>query len=247
MAPKKMTETTEPDGEQPVAKATPKPKAAPAPQMTDDQLLQLAVSTDFQEQVSGSSSDTMDDIIRRMQALAINYNKNMKIAKGYARDLTKEDRQIASKARAKAKIEEKKLKGAEDRATEIELSVEIVGEDGVKFRVKVLRGATAGTLRLIIGQRLGLSRAKSLKLDLYDANGIELTSSPRKTLAKLDVEDGDVISVRLVQPTHQFNQDDDNESVATTSISQETIDTMLARDLEEGSDDEMDGEPELEQ
>ena len=54
----------------------------------------------------------MEDIIKRMQSLAINYNKNLKFAKSYIKDINKEDRQQLAKAKAKAKVEEKKVENA---------------------------------------------------------------------------------------------------------------------------------------
>ena len=92
MAPKKMVDAGDEQQQQ-------------STQMTDDQLLQLAVATDFQDKVAGSSSDNMEDIIKRMQSLAINYNKNLKFAKSYIKDINKEDRQQLAKAKGKAKVE----------------------------------------------------------------------------------------------------------------------------------------------
>lgn len=90
----------------------PEMQATPATQMSDDQLLQLAVSSDFQEKVGGSSSDSIEDIWNRMRNLAINYSKNLKFAKGYIKDINKEDRQQVAKAKTKAKIEAKKVENA---------------------------------------------------------------------------------------------------------------------------------------
>lgn len=231
------------------SKAVAKPKAAPAPapqpvdQMTDDQLVQLCVSTQFQEQIAGTSTDTMDDIIQRMQALAIKYNENMKYAKGYVKELTKAGRQEISKAKAKAKNEAKKIEGARLRNENITLIIVFVPNTaGIPFRLTTVRSTTVGTLRLMIGQHLAMSRMKSMKIELL--HGTEnISAAPRKTLLKLEIGDQDTITVRLNAPETEWHPADDDSETATT-ITQETVDAMLARDLEEFTEDESEQEME---
>eukprot|EP00434_Breviolum_minutum_P024022 symbB.v1.2.021199.t1/scaffold1820.1/size101099/1 len=235
------------------SKAVAKPKAAPAPapqpvgQMSDEQLVQLGISTQFQEQIAGSSTDTMGDLIQRMQALSVKYQESIKYAKGYYKELSKAGRQEASKAKAKERNEAKKIEGARLRNENITLIIVFVPNTaGTPFRLTTVRSTTVGTLRLMIGQHLAMSRVKSMKLELLHGTEI-ITEAPRKTLLKLEIGDQDTITVRLNAPETEWHPADDDDSETATTITQETVDAMLARDLEEFTEDESEQEMEVEE
>ena len=93
------------------------------------------------------------------------------------------------------------------------------------YNLRVMRGAAVGTLRLMLGQFMGMGRTKAMHIQItYGATII--TSSRRQTIAKVNVPEGGAINFTSSEAVH------DGDDVS--SVSQEVVDTMLARDLAEG-------------
>ena len=169
-------------------------------------------------------STSVKSLVEKTKEVVKKYNNKDKVV------LTPEERVQERIAKAKARALEKQEEGARLRSEKIVLTL-TNGTD--TYTITVVRGTTVGTLRLMLGQQMGIGRTKALRLSLTRGATI-ITSSPRKTLLRLNIQSGETIYFSVTQTGEP---DDD-----TTVVSQDTVDVMVARDIiedEEDSNDDM--------
>lgn len=203
------------------------------PDVSSDEMIARLIAEMENLNVSEAAKKSIDDLATQIKGI----QKKWK----HRNDKTKEEKEQEQKEKKIARANEKKEKNARERGEVIALHITNI--DGSTITLNVVRGITVGTLRLMIAQTLGLSRAKALRLHLT-WNSDLITSQPRKTLRGMGISNNANITIQVHQASVAAGSADvplihlGDGAETASSMSQEDLDFLVARDLVEG--DEMD-------
>ena len=202
--------------------------AVPAEDTSCDAVIATIIQQMEDLNVNEIEKNKMESLVGATKSLAKKWNNRGK--------KSKEEREQDRIAKAKARAEEKKVEGKRLREEYINLNF----TDGDKtYQLRVMRGSTVGTVRMMLGQLMGYGRTKAMRIKMYYRVTC-LTTSPRATLTKFQLPDGAEITFSAGATGSGDVPDDASE------VTQDAIDTMLARDLDEIDTEEENDEEETE-
>ena len=187
---------------------------------------QLLFSEDLTSMMAGSSTDTLEDCMNRLKALTIENVKKYKTVKSEVKKRTKELNALNREKKQKEKLEEKKEIDRQMRQARFTLHVTILGKT---IDINTTGGATVGELRKNIISALGVTKKNAYILGLV-FNNVVISASPRKTLIKAGLRDGDTIVASF--PDNTVNTEGDNLH------EDDAVSNLLDEDEDESSDTE---------
>ena len=207
----------------------------------DDYILQIIMAEDLQEAISGMALSSTDCVITHMRDIRDKIDKAIGAVKKYAKDNTKEGRELAKKEKEEARREAVKLNRKEKREALLELDI-ILKKFNQHLIVYVMAGTTIGELKRVIlrewnhafpSQSIPHTRASKMALK---ANGSFLDSA-RKTLAGADIKSGCSLEALFPDDISEDDKDKDEEGI---KLGEELeTDESDVSDVSDGDDDQV--------
>eukprot|EP00434_Breviolum_minutum_P037922 symbB.v1.2.033626.t1/scaffold4206.1/size45245/2 len=177
---------------------------------------QMVLAEDLASMMPGSSTDTLEDCMNRLKELTLETVKKYKLVKSEVKKHTKELNAATREQRTKEKLEEKKELKRQKRQERIKLFINILGKNII---VMTTGGTTLGQLREDIVSAVGIAKLVF--------NGVSISSSPRMTLIKAGLRNGDTI-------TASFEGDDNTQTDEGGNFNdEEAVGNLLDEDEDE--------------
>lgn len=259
MAPKKASSSGYADGETPVEEEQEVnvQENADVPATPDiDDVMELLASDALLNDMSGSSDDTLTDLVNRFKEMQISIAQKIETVKG---EQATRSKLAKAKAKAVAKSMEKTQKEhiLEAKKSEV-ISINVVAPDGRVFRISIPKGKTRGALRTRIlkkCQRMGMfndvstdgkTKTKNLTrkdIAIVNDQGINLSSKARGVLYNVEgLNENSVVGIMYL---NQFTNGNIPQNIQLPQMPEQVEqenDEDAQDDFIEDEDDETDDE-----